>query len=516
MNRKLLQAGKRRFAYANKLALLLVLVLLPGTGNAQAAQAAQAPAKTKISYPREISRVTFAAAGDVIPHQAVGQAAAAHSQAATAQTATTAPSSPTAKDADAAAATSTPAPPAVADNHDGWDYLFAEVADVFRRADFGFVNLETPVAPVHSRGSKAFQFNAPIALLQALKFSGINIVSFANNHIFDQGQVGFAETLDHLREQGILATGAGATADAAWKPAIAEKNGIKVGWLGMTRWLNGHRNPDKDSDPHVAFLPYPGEASGSPGLDEAGLLEAIKAARAQCDLLIISIHWGIEYAVAPRPDDVELAHKMLEAGADAILGQHPHVLQPIETYQTQDQRNTVIIFSLGNFVSNQSRTYVDGLAPDKDGETRDSLIVEFAAVKKDYGPAGTRVELGNVGILLVWTENNRLLLQSGRAKTPSIRPILIDREIPRLQAILDELNNLGAQLTREQKQELIQVSNQLKLLTDRRALLLERTGDDYLIAPPNPVPASQAPVSPAPTNRATPSPLPPNPTSSYQ
>jgi hypothetical protein len=137
------------------------------------------------------------------------------------------------------------------------------------------------------------------------------------------------------------------------------------------------------------------------------VLAAVKAARAQCDLLVISMHWGIEYATAPRPEDVDIAHKMLEAGATVIVGAHPHVLQPIETYKTQDGRDTVIFYSLGNFLSNQSRSYVDGLNPDSNGDPRDEMIGLFAAVKRDYGPAGVRVELGHVGMLPVWEENNR-------------------------------------------------------------------------------------------------------------
>ena len=160
---------------------------------------------------------------------------------------------------------------------------------------------------------------------------------------------------------------------------------------------------------------------------------------------MVSIHWGVEYAPAPRPEDVETAHKFLEAGASAIVGHHPHVLQPVETYRTADGRDTVIFYSLGNFLSNQSRNYVDGLMPDKDGDPRDSLIGLFSAVRRDYGPAGVRVELGHVGILPVWGENNRNELASGHAKTAVIRPILIDREIPRLQAHLDELNKIAAQ-----------------------------------------------------------------------
>lgn len=428
------------------------------------------------SYPREISRITFAAAGDVIPHQSVVKAAAAHEQ--TANDAQ--PASPSQSKDNSTSLARTEG------NHGGWDDLLAGVVDVFRQADFGFVNLETPVAPAHSRGSRPFQFDAPVNLLESLEFSGIKIVSFANNHVFDQGYAGFSETLDHLKQQGILFAGAGATANAAWTPVIIEKNGIKVGWLGMTRWLNGNRNPEKDGEPHVAFFPYPGEPSGAPGLDGPAVLEAVTAARSQCDLLLISIHWGTEYAPAPRAEDIELAHSFLEAGASAVLGHHPHVLQPIETYLTQDQRSAVIFYSLGNFLSNQSRQYVGGLMPDKAGEPRDSLVVKFSVIKKDYGPAGIRFELGDVGIIPAWTENNHHRVASKKAKTLFIGPVFMDREIPRLQARFDELDHLGAQLSGDQKRELIQVSNELQTLKHRRELLLARTGDEFLIAPPNP------------------------------
>src|ERR1017187_5673892 len=405
-----------------------------------------------VPYPHELAQVSFAVAGDVIPHEPVRAAAAA-----------------------------------AGDGSQGWGSLFADVAEVFQKADFGFVNLETPVAPAHSHGSKPFMFDAPVALLDGLKANGIKIVSFANNHVMDQGWAGFTETREHLRDEGLLFAGSGDTAQQAWQPVIVEANGIKVGWLGMTRWLNGNHNPDKDDQPHVNFSPYPGESGGAPGADEAQVLEAVKQARAKCDLLVGSIHWGIEYAPAPRPEDVETAHKMLDPGASVIVGHHPHVLQPVETYRTADGRDTVIFYSLGNFLSNQSRSYVDALMPDKDGVPRDSMIGLFSAVRKDYGPAGVRVELGHVGILPVWSENNRNELASGRAKTTVIRPILMDREIPRSQARLDELSKLtgpATPLTAEQQKEFLEVTNRLKLLTDRRALLLARTGDEYVTDPP--------------------------------
>lgn len=407
------------------------------------------PAAVIAPYPHELAQVSFAVAGDVIPHEAVRKAAAAAGEGAA-----------------------------------GWQALFSRVSDVFQRADFGFVNMETPVAPEHSQGSKPFKFDAPVALIDGLKASGIRIVSFANNHVMDQGWDGFAETREHLRAEGMLSVGAAGTAQLMWQPLIVQANGIKVGWLGMTRWLNGNRNPGNDSLPHVNFFPYPGEAAGAPGADESQVLAAVKAARAQCDFLVVSIHWGVEYAPAPKPEDVNLAHKIMDAGASVIVGHHPHVLEPIETYQTADGRNTVIFYSLGNFLSNQSRSYVDGLMPDKTGDPRDSIIGLFSAVREDYGPAGVRVELGHVGILPVWGENNRNALARGQAKTPLIRPVLIDRELPLLQARLDALDKLPAPLGAEQKSEFIALTDQLKLLTDRRALLLARTGDEYLTDPP--------------------------------
>jgi poly-gamma-glutamate synthesis protein (capsule biosynthesis protein) len=184
---------------------------------------------------------------------------------------------------------------------------------------------------------------------------------------------------------------------------------------------------------------------------------------------------------------VDIAHKMLEAGATVIVGAHPHVLQPMETYKTQDGRDTLIFYSLGNFLSNQSRGYVDGLNPDSNGDPRDEMIGLFAAVKRDYGPAGVRVELGHVGMLPVWEENNRNEMVAGREKKTVIKPVLIDREIPPAQTRLDELNKAAqgsAGLADDQKNEFIEVTKRLKLLTDRRAKILARVGDDYVMAPP--------------------------------
>ena len=260
---------------------LLLTVVAFAAGLLTASHASRSAAVV-VPYPHELAQVSFAVAGDVIPHEPVRAAAAA-----------------------------------------AGDDRRRRLGRALQRRQRRLPSTPTsassiwkPPSPQRTRtGSKPFMFDAPVALPQALKASGIKIVSFANNHVMDQGWAGFAETRDHLRESGLLFAGSGDTAQTAWQPVITEANGIKVGWLGMTRWLNGNRNPDKADQPHVNFFPYPGESGGATGADEATVLAAIKAARAQCDLLVVSVHWGIEYAPAPRPEDVDIAHKMLDAGA---------------------------------------------------------------------------------------------------------------------------------------------------------------------------------------------------------
>jgi poly-gamma-glutamate synthesis protein (capsule biosynthesis protein) len=439
---------RRNARQSGDLAALALIVLLLAVAFRTAPPVVVA-AEAVTPYPHDVAQVSFAIAGDVIPHEAVKNAAGA-----------------------------------AGEGVSGWAALFSEVADLFQSADFGFVNFETPAAPQHSHGTRAFLFNAPLDLPKALKTVGVKIVSFANNHAMDQGWAGFTETREHLRETGLIVAGTSDNAATAFQPVFTEAHGIKVGWLGMTRWLNGGRNPDDAQQPHVNFFPYAGEPGSASGATEEQVLSAVKAARAQCDLLVVSIHWGVEYAVAPRAEDAELAHKIMEAGASVIVGHHPHVLQAVETYRTKaDGRDTVIFYSLGNFLSNQSRTYVDGLMPDATGDPRDALIGLFSAVRRDYGPGGVKVELGHVGILPVWGENNRNDLATGHAKSVVIRPVLIDRELPKLQTRIDALNRLSP-LDGAQKKEFVELTSRLKLFTDRREKILARTGDEYLQTPP--------------------------------
>lgn len=409
--------------------------------------------------PTELARVRFTLVGDIIPHGFVKSVAAAHAQPA---------------------------------NNDGWDFFFEDVADIFRSADVAFANLETPVAPTSRITPGSFLFNAPLALVEALKRAGISVVSFANNHVMDMQHAGFVETLGSLRQKGLPFAGSGDSVEAAWEPVILEKNGLRIGLLGMTRLLNGNKNPAEADKPHVNYVPYATDKTGAVGVTEADAVERVRAARAKCDVLLVSIHWGQEYAPEPLPVDVELGHAMLEAGAEAIIGHHAHVLQPIEGYVTADGRQTMIFYSLGNFLSNQGRNYLHGLTPEKTGEVRDSAIAQLALVKRDYGKGGVRVELAGAGYMPVWGENNFLLTKGKKPAPPVIRPLLLDRELARVREKVAALQALPQPLPAERNAELLELLKRVTLLERRRELLVARLGDDYLIPTPPPAPATAA------------------------
>jgi len=197
-----------------------------------------------VPYPHEVAQVSFAVAGDVIPHEPVRVAAAS-----------------------------------AGDGAVGWAALFGDVSDVFERADFGFVNLETPVAP-RTRMVPNLSCSTHLSTCSRASRQRNQDRLVCHNHVMDQGWAGFAETREHLREQGIVFVGSGDTAQQAWQPVFVEANGIKVGWLGMTRWLNGGRNSDKDDQPQVNFFPYPNESAGASGMDEAAFLKPSNRPRA--------------------------------------------------------------------------------------------------------------------------------------------------------------------------------------------------------------------------------------------
>lgn len=391
---------------------------------------APAPAQ-EIAAPRVLAVARFAAVGDVLMHGAVK---------------------------DAAKAADERGPDGRSTNHDGYGALFAGVAPMLREADLGFANLETPVAPKADRGSRAFVFNAPPALLGALEDAGIGIVSFANNHVYDQGVAGLVETVGQLESAGLPHVGAGRTCDDASRFRLLEVKGVKVAFVGGTLVFNDDKNAGPNKP--CAFR-----------LEEKRALAEAKAAReAGAELVFLSAHWGVEYETQPRKAEVDLAHRLLDGGFDAILGHHPHVLQPVEIYEASDGRLTFVAYSLGNFISNQSRTYAHGVQPAKVGNTRDGLLLRFSAVRKAYADGTVRTELADLRAEPLWTENNALARQRD-GKLPSyIRVVHTDTELARARAQLGSA--AGAQLLSLQKQ--------IELLEARRAIAAQIVGEEIV------------------------------------
>ncbi|WP_437530517.1 CapA family protein [Sorangium sp. So ce726] len=221
---------------------------------------------------------------------------------------------------------------------------FASVAALFASADVRFVNLENQLSDQGGETQHARQplvFTGPPAGADALARAGIGVVSLANNHMWDYGKGGFLETLGHLERAGVAYVGAGRTRLEAYAPAVIEHRGFRVAVLAVTGiWNQGSlwQHPARE---FVA------------GAERDGLAAAVRAARKQpgVDAVVVSYHGGTEYLDTPLPQARALASAAIDAGADAFLGHHPHVLQGIEL-----RRGRPIFYSLGNFLMKVKRT----------------------------------------------------------------------------------------------------------------------------------------------------------------
>ena len=423
---------------------LLALLLTAGCASTQQAAppALEAPPALRPTAPpaaaREAERpevlavARFAAVGDILMHGAVKEAAAA---------------------------AAIYGPDGSSTNHHGYGALFEGVAPALQEADLAFANLETPIAPRADRGSRPFVFNAPAALIPALQAAGIGIVSFANNHTYDQGVAGMLETVELLEKAGLPQVGAGRTCAEASRAKLLEVKGIRVAFVAGTLLFNDDRNRGPN-DPCAFFL------------DEKKALAEAKAAReAGAELVILSAHWGVEYETKPRQAEIDLAHRLLDGGFDAILGHHPHVLQPVEIYETRDGRVGFVAYSLGNFISNQSRTYVHGVQPAKVGNTRDGLLLRFAAVRKRFADGTVRTELADLRAEPLWTENNALARQRDKKLPAYIRVIHTDRALEEARA------QLAATTAKEQ---VVEIQKRIELLEARRAITAAIVGEEIL------------------------------------
>jgi poly-gamma-glutamate synthesis protein (capsule biosynthesis protein) len=214
-----------------------------------------------------------------------------------------------------------------------YDYPFARMR-WFADAHISMVNLENPLTTRGTAVPKQYNFRALPAYTQVLKNGGIDIVTLANNHIYDFAEQGIFDTMHFLDEAGIHFVGAGSNIAEARRPVIIPVNGLRLAFLG-------YYGTRKHSDSHPATP----DSAGTAMRKLTFIREDIGKIRDSVDFISVNLHWGYEKEHYPEPSQVRFAHRIIDYGADLVVGHHPHVLQGVERY-----RGKTIAYSLGNFI----------------------------------------------------------------------------------------------------------------------------------------------------------------------
>ena len=206
------------------------------------------------------------------------------------------------------------------------------VLPILQGADVTIGNLECPVSDRGQPVAKTYTFRADPGVVEGLVWAGFDVLSLANNHLGDYGLDAVRDTLRHLAEAGLAVTGAGETADAAHAARIVEAGGLRLAFLAFNQVPPESFAAD-DERPGLAWM------------DPERMTAAVRAAREVADLVIVSCHWGIEYSAHPTPSQERIAQALADAGADLIIGHHPHVVQGVQYHA-----ETFTAYSLGNYV----------------------------------------------------------------------------------------------------------------------------------------------------------------------
>ncbi len=216
-----------------------------------------------------------------------------------------------------------------------WSLPFRLITDTLQSADLRYCNLECPISDRGANLHHLYSFRADPKSIEGLTTAGFNVASQANNHSYDWGPDALLDSLARLRAAGVQPVGAGQNALAAHYPLLVKVGTLRIAFLAYV---------NVDPREAAAGVDRPGVA----WLDPAQALADIRFARPLADLVVVCPHWGVEYAAKPSRDQVDLAHQMIDAGADLIVGSHPHVTQPLENYSGH-----WIAYSLGNFIFDQ-------------------------------------------------------------------------------------------------------------------------------------------------------------------
>lgn len=208
--------------------------------------------------------------------------------------------------------------------------------------DLNILNQETPICNDVFEPSTYPCFNSPTQLGNEMLDIGFNAFCHANNHILDKGMKGVEATLDYWADKDAVVYGAYRNEEDMNNIRTRNINGITFSFLGFTEHTNGIRIPE-DSEIEVIYT------------EEIETIEKqIKSAREQSDVVVVSVHWGVENSHIITDAQRNLAQQMADWGADVIIGTHPHVVQDMDEITAADGRNVLVMYSLGNFISAQS------------------------------------------------------------------------------------------------------------------------------------------------------------------
>ena len=243
-----------------------------------------------------------------------------------------------------------------------FSYVFEDIKNYISEADIAIGNLETTFAGKEIGYSNYPRFNTPEQLAYNLKDFGIDVLSTANNHSMDTNFNGIVSTLNYLDDAGISHAGTNSTQESQNEILVKDINGIKIAFLSFTYGTNGI--PVPSSKPFAVNL-----------INDNFILEQISLAKKQHpDLICVNMHWGNEYHTKQSSEQERLANLLFTNGVDIILGSHPHVLQPMEkrtvTLEDGSTKNCFVIYSLGNFMSGQTKA-----------NTRSSIILNIDFTK---------------------------------------------------------------------------------------------------------------------------------------
>ena len=309
-----------------------------------------------------------------------------------------------------------------------FDNNYTYVAKYIQKADLAIANLETTLAGDSIPYSSYPTFNTPDAIADALKNAGVDIISTINNHTFDKGDLGVERTLSVLKSKNLDVIGTiSNTLDKNY--LIKEVNEISIGITSFSygeikdgnKFLNGIKVSDNSKDKLNVF--------DMTNVDNAfnTINKTLKNIN-NTDIQVLVIHWGDEYKRAPNEFQSKLAQKLCDSGVDIIIGSHPHVVQPVDMITSTDKNNeTLVIYSLGNFISNQRRELLGTPF------TEDGLMVDIEITKNNE-----KTFVSKVNCIPTWvnkySQNNNIVYE--------VLPITENEDFSNLDNItLDKIKN---------------------------------------------------------------------------